>query len=153
MPVFRNGVLVPDCDVPAVYPCVNSRASVAGGDIEIVVLTTEFSSWQAGVANTDGDGCTNFEELGLTATLGGLRNPDSPYDFYDVNGSKKVDAADIAFVRANFNPIGPVPAEDVVYDRRSGTAPWAPGPPDNRINATDIALVRASFNHSCQAAP
>jgi hypothetical protein len=153
VPIFRNGVLVPDCVVPETYPCVSSRASVAGGDVEVVVLTTQFSVWQSGVANADGDACTDFEELGAVPAVGGMRNPNSVHDFYDVNGSKRIDAVDIGLVRANFNPAGPVPAEDVIYDRRLGVATWAPGPPDNKINAVDIGLVRASFNHSCQGAP
>jgi hypothetical protein len=153
VPIFRNGVLVPDCVVPETYPCVSSRASVAGGDVEVVVLTTQFSVWQSGVANADGDACTDFEELGAVPALGGMRNPNSVHDFYDVNGSKRIDAVDIGLVRANFNPAGPVPLEDAIYDRRLGAATWGPGPPDNKINAVDIGLVRASFNHSCQAAP
>jgi hypothetical protein len=69
-----------------------------------------------------------------------------------VNATRKVDSVDIALVRANFNPMGPVPPEDVIYDRGPGTALWAPGDPDGVINAVDIGLVRASFNHSCQFA-
>jgi hypothetical protein len=82
-----------------------------------------------------------------------MRNPLFQYDFYDVNGSRKVDAVDVALVRAHFNPSGPVPPQDAIYDRSSGAAPWAPGAPDNKINAVDIALVRRSFNHSCKLAP
>jgi hypothetical protein len=84
---------------------------------------------------------------------GGLRDPLNPWDFYDVNGSKKVDSADIGLVRFNFNAGGPTPPEDEIYDRSAGAAPWAPGPPDDMINAVDIALVRVSFNHSCQDPP
>lgn len=76
-----------------------------------------------------------------------------PSDFYDVNGSAKVDAIDIGLVRANFNGNGPTPPEDLIYDRSSGAAPWAPGPADNKINSVDIGLVRASINHSCVAPP
>jgi hypothetical protein len=103
--------------------------------------------------DTDGDGCTDGEELGPKHDLGGQRDPSSPWDFYDVNGSKKIDAADIGLVRSNFNGGGPTPAEDLTYDRSAGIAVWAPGPPDNQINAVDIGLVRASFNDSCQALP
>jgi hypothetical protein len=84
---------------------------------------------------------------------GGLRDYLNPWDFYDVNADKKVDAADIGLVRSKFHPIPPLPPADQPYDRGRGVAPWAPGAPDNKINALDIALVRASFNHSCQAPP
>ena len=99
--------------------------------------------------DSDGDGCTDWEEVGPEPLYGGQRDPADPWDFYDVNGSKKVDALDIGMVRARFNVL---PA-DPVYDRSPGAAIWAPGPPDDQIDAIDIGLVRASFNHSCQAPP
>jgi hypothetical protein len=103
--------------------------------------------------DSDGDGCSNSEEAGATITLGGQRNPSNPWDFYDVNSSRRIDAVDIGLVRANFNGGGPTLPEDVIFDRSVGAAMWAPGAPDNKINAVDIALVRTSFNHNCQAAP
>jgi hypothetical protein len=107
------------------------------------------------VANpdTDGDGCTDFEEEGDVASLGGLRNPALASDFYDVNGSKKIDAVDIAEVRSKFNTAPGNPLYSAAHDRSPGAAPWAPGPANDVINAVDINLVRASFNHSCVAAP
>ena len=84
---------------------------------------------------------------------GGMRDPQNPWDFYDVNGSQRVDAVDINLVRTRFNGSGPTPPEDMPYDRSIGAHPWAPGPPDNVINAIDVNGVRASFNHSCEAPP
>ncbi len=104
----------------------------------------------ATLPDTDGDRCLDGAELWNAILLGGWRNPTDQWDFYDVNGSQHVDAADIALVRSHFNPAGPVLSEDVIFDRRSGIAPWAPGAPDNRINAADIGLVRASFGTNCQ---
>jgi lysophospholipase L1-like esterase len=101
--------------------------------------------------DTDGDGCADVEEVGPNPLLGGGRDPTNRWDFYDVNGTRTINAADFGLVRANFKPFGPVPPEDVVYDRSGGGATWAPGPPDNRINAVDIALVRASYNAKCDA--
>ncbi len=103
--------------------------------------------------DTDGDGCSDIEENGTNPSLGGLRDPQNPWDFYDVNGSRRVDAADIAFVRAHFNGGGPTPPESTRFDRSAGAHVWAPGPPDGAISALDIALVRASFIHNCQAFP
>ena len=103
--------------------------------------------------DTDNDGCSDPEELGATPALGGGRNNKldglGQYDFYDVNGTKKVDAADIGLVRAQFNVLPANP----VYDRSPGANPWAPGPPNGVVNGTDIGLVRASFLQSCVAAP
>ncbi len=103
--------------------------------------------------DSDGDGCLDVQEVGPEPQSGGRRSPYNPHDFYDVNGSKIVDAVDIGLVRFNFNSGGPTPPEDAIYDRSVGTAAWAPGPPDDMINAVDIALVRNSFNHSCLAPP
>ncbi len=105
------------------------------------------------MADSDGDRCSDAEELGPDPALGGLRDRFNQWDFYDVDASRKVDAADIGLVRAHFNPIVPTPPEDLTFDRRSGVQPWAPGAPDNKINAIDIALVRASFSHSCLGFP
>jgi hypothetical protein len=104
-------------------------------------------------ADVDGDGCSDVEEFGTAPLTGGARDPDNRWDFYDVNGSQKVDAVDINLVRSNFNGTGPTPPEDLIYDRSIGAAPWAPGPPDNKINGVDVNLVRAVFNHSCQPPP
>lgn len=103
--------------------------------------------------DADNDGCSNIEENGPDQAFGGRRAPLFRWDFYDVNATQKVDSADIALVRAHFNVPGPTPPPDLIYDRSSGVAPWAPGPPNNVINSVDIALVRASFNHDCQALP
>jgi hypothetical protein len=103
--------------------------------------------------DADGDGCSDIEELGPTALLGGLRNPDLFWDFFDVTGSKKVDATDIAIVRSKFNLKSTDPGYSTLYDRSSGAAPWAPGPPSNKVDAVDIALVRGEFNHTCVPAP
>jgi hypothetical protein len=93
------------------------------------------------------------EERGTTILAGGQRDPLNHWDFYDVNGSKKVDSIDIAQVRLRFTGTAPTPPEDRDYDRRPGANPWSPNWPDGVINAVDISLVRASFNHSCLPPP
>jgi hypothetical protein len=104
-------------------------------------------------ADWDGDGCSNVEEAGSNPQLGGQRDAVKTSDFYDVNGTKKVDAADIGLVRSRYNPGSPVPVTELIYDRSNGELPWAPNGPDNKINAVDIALVQYEFNHNCQAPP
>ena len=103
--------------------------------------------------DTDGDGCTDLEENGTNALLGGLRDAHNRWDFYDVDGTRKIDAVDIAQVRGKFNTTPSHPAYSAIHDRRPGAAMWAPGSPDNKIDAKDIALVRASFNHDCSGPP
>jgi hypothetical protein len=101
----------------------------------------------------DSDGCGDILELGPSPLTGGGRDPLNVWDFYDVNGTQKVDGIDVNLVRSKFTGVGFTPPEDTLFDRSAGTAPWAPGPPDGKINAIDINRVRASFNHSCQAPP
>jgi hypothetical protein len=79
-----------------------------------------------------------------------MRDPANPWDFYDTNGSRKVDASDISGVRFRYTGSLPTAPENQPYDRSTGAAVWAPGPPDNRIDSVDIALVRSSFGHECQ---
>ncbi len=143
----------------ALYPaCVTVGVSDGSADVDTPDPDglTNFQEMNGGSdpcdTNTDNDGCSDGEERGLVPALGGRRNPKldgkGQYDFYDVNNSKKIDAADIGLVRSQFNQIFPA------YDRSPGVAPWAPGPPNgNAISATEIGLVRASFNYTCVAAP
>jgi alpha-tubulin suppressor-like RCC1 family protein len=101
--------------------------------------------------DTDGDGCSDNEEYGGAPALGGLRDPLNRWDFYDVNANRIVNAVDTGLVRSKFLVV-PSPAE-VIFDRRTGAAPYASGPPNNIINAVDIGLVRAQFNNTCAALP
>ncbi len=141
----------------AQHPClgVNVHDAASDPDNDGYPNITEY---QIGtlpcVLDTDGDGCADSEEDPTRSPMiGGQRDPTNGYDFYDVNGTKKVDGADIGQVRSAFNSSGPTPLEDLIYDRSAGAAPWAPNGPDNKINAVDIGSVRASFNHSCQGIP
>lgn len=55
--IFRNGVLVPNCTgtpgTASPDPCVSSRVDLAGGDVQITVLTSTASSWDVGIPNAD----------------------------------------------------------------------------------------------------
>jgi len=54
--IFRDGVALPDCSGPAgtASPdaCVQSRASIAGGDVRVTVLSSHASLWGMGFAGT-----------------------------------------------------------------------------------------------------
>ena len=99
-------------------------------------------------SDTDDDSCTDGAEKGPDPERGGQRNPLNHWDFYDVNGTRKVDAVDTALVRSRFDTRVGDPGYGTVYDR-SPSQPWG-GPPDGVINAIDTALVRAQFRHSCR---
>jgi uncharacterized delta-60 repeat protein len=55
--VFRNGVLVQDCDgsanVASPDPCVLQRNALENGDVEFTVLTSHASHWNFGVADRE----------------------------------------------------------------------------------------------------
>lgn len=111
--------------------------------------------------DTDGDGCDDERELGASALIGGRRNPQNPYDFYDVNGDRVVTAgADVLSVaRAFGSSAGPY--YNVAFDRRpppsaqqepdpSKRESWDMGPPDGHISAgTDVLGVARQFGHRC----
>jgi len=44
-----------------------------------------------GLPDTDRDGCHDFQELGSDPTKGGQRNPNNPWDFYDVPVPARLD--------------------------------------------------------------
>jgi len=131
--------------------------------------------------DNDVDGCTNQEELGANADLGGRRDPDVFWDFFDVwthpggnqnlwGKSQSIDLlGDIFGVAMRFGAMGDpmagdplVPPDDAngyhaAFDRTgpaSGTDLWDLGPPDGTIDLlNDIFGVANQFGHDCTAPP
>jgi pimeloyl-ACP methyl ester carboxylesterase len=110
-------------------------------------------------ADSDGDGCSDAEELGGDPTQGGMRDPNNRWDFYDVpfqNGS--IAGTDFFGILAHFgstavSPSGR-PRYDPAFDR--GTAqgdPWDLQAPDGTVSGTDFFAVLAQFAHTCTASP
>ena len=110
--------------------------------------------------NDDNDGCTDDQENGPDETLGGLRDPHNPWDFYDVLGpgaalplDRVIDLPnDILGVIQHFSPSG-APPYDIAFDRgpSSGPNPWNMTAPDGVIDLpNDILGVIMQFEHSCQ---
>ncbi|OGO50336.1 MAG: hypothetical protein A2148_06640 [Chloroflexi bacterium RBG_16_68_14] len=106
--------------------------------------------------DTDGDGCSDYEELGDDAMKGGKRDPFNRHDFYDFSGNKYIDAPnDIlqVMLRYTANPVLPYSA---AADRGStlGPSAWNRKGPDGRIDApNDIIGVKFQYQHDCRAAP
>jgi hypothetical protein len=120
----------------------------------------------------DRDGCTNQKEVGPNPALGGGRNYQLFWDFFDVPAPpsytryKAISVADIAAVVARFGSARPggtpdkatalaealaappaPPAYHAGYDRTP--AGMLSGPPDGAIGVQDISRVVAQFGHSC----
>jgi hypothetical protein len=80
-------------------------------------------------------------------------NPDAPRDFFDVNNSGNVNAADTGQVRSgSLSTAGDASGK---YKRTLDLNPASAdsGRGDGKVNAADIGLVRSQFNKSCLAAP
>jgi hypothetical protein len=131
--------------------------------------------------DTDSDGCSDLEEYGATANKGGLRDPDSFWDFYDTpdagNARDKAvtiagdilrvaqrfganDAGGTAPINRNSDPLAgpppPAPGYHPAFDRGAVNGPnlWDRDPPDGTITVTgDILAVASQFGHNCVAAP
>jgi subtilisin family serine protease len=107
--------------------------------------------------DSDGDGCTDGEELGSDPALGGLRNPLNPWDLYDPTNDGAVNMLDDIFAIANaFGPAGGANYLEKL-DRSPpppGVDPWHLGPPDGVITLNDdiLGAVR-QFGHRCAGPP
>lgn len=117
--------------------------------------------------DSDGDGCSNAQELRQAESAGGLRDPFNQWDFMDTwaTGSQtgNVDGFDIADVVKRFGKIGDPtgdPHEEPTADDNYHTASdrnspilggnlWnLPGPSGN-IDGFDISAVVVQFGHTC----
>ena len=118
--------------------------------------------------DTDRDGCADSRELGSSAVLGGRRDANYFWDFFDTpTGSppardRVVTIADIGAVVARFGTTGspaidplsapPASGYHTAFDRsppQPGADPWDLGPPDGSVTIGDIGLAVAQFGHSC----
>ena len=103
--------------------------------------------------DTDGDGCSDVRENGPDETLGGLRDYQNPWDFYDVNGDSEITLfGDILGVVRHYSPQG-APPYDAAYDRgsSSGANPWNMTAPNGVIDLfTDILGVILQHGHDCR---
>ena len=131
--------------------------------------------------DVDRDGCSNIEEAGGAAALGGSRDPANPWDFYDTPNASNVrdkvitvagdilgvarrfganDAGGTAPINRNSDPFTgpppPAPAYHPAFDRGAQIGPnvWNRAGPDGFINvAGDILGVARQFGHNCAGEP
>ena len=138
-------------DTPTPTPTPTPKQPDGDGDGDTIPNSVDLDD--------DNDGCTDEQENGQDETLGGLRNPHNPHDFYDVLGpgaALPIDGVidlpnDILGVIVRFSPSGG-PPYDVQFDRGPSTGPnsWNMTAPDGVIDLpNDILGVILQFQHSC----
>ena len=112
----------------------------------------------------DGDGCSDQAEQQTAAgseTTGGLRDPNNPWDFFDVNGDKHIDVPNdilpviLAYLQGPNDPGGPGPnytaAEDRGLAKKGAQFAWQRTGPDGSIDVpNDILPIILQYLHSCK---
>ena len=124
--------------------------------------------------DSDGDGCSNTEELGTDPRQGGLRDPNNPWDFFDPSLDGAVGLEDFMLLLQHFHtndkngqaainrrsdpfttPDPGIGRYHPRFDRGSfvGPQPWNRQPPDGYISLSDLIALVVQFGHSCAAGP
>ncbi|MEX0785799.1 MAG: flexitail domain-containing putative surface protein [Dehalococcoidia bacterium] len=118
----------------------------------VATLSSSLSIAHAGLidpsADTDMDGCTAAEELGPDPMLGGLRDPNDPWDFYDVNLDGYVDLQND--ILGTIQAYGQGPA-GVLYTLMKDRGPGLTAPDGVITLQDDILGVILQYQHRCLA--
>jgi hypothetical protein len=100
----------------------------------------------------DGDGCTDAQERGPDETLGGRRDPQNPWDYFNptLDGVNRIDDVN-AVVEHYAHDQGVAPDYDARFDRTllAGANPWQFDEPDGLIRIVDISAAVRSYGHDC----
>jgi CSLREA domain-containing protein len=145
----------------ATDPCSGSPPTPTTTPTSTPTITpTPTPAKQPKPADTDGDGCADEHENGPDEKLGGRRDYQNPYDYYDVLGAgggppdQIIDLPnDILGVVFHYAPSGAEPAYDVNFDRGPSAGPnaWNMTAPDGVIDlSNDILGVVLQYQHNCQ---
>jgi hypothetical protein len=162
-PAFGDG----DVDALDVQFVEARQGSTCGAPIPAQPpLPGQAPTWSA---DNDSDGCSDAEEQGSLASLGGQRDPLNPWDFFDVprpvgapgtgTRDKQVDGNDALAVLSKFgaspgDPIPEAPKYDAAYDRGAPSPnPWDTQAPDGVQDGNDVIWNLWQFGHSCFAPP
>jgi hypothetical protein len=148
---------MPDC-YEVLHACLDPSTNDASLDADSDGITN-LEEYRAGtnpcLADTDGDGCADSEELGSNPTLGGQRDPLNRWDFYDLTGDAEVDLSDTLAVLQKFGCNPGNACYDPLMDRNAPDPqrPWASEQATDGIDLTDVLVNLQQFGHSCSAPP
>jgi hypothetical protein len=106
--------------------------------------------------DSDGDGCTDAQELASDPTLGGQRDYLNPWDYFNPSedGLNRID--DITAVVLKYgHDLGVYGDYDTKFDRTelTGGNPWQFDAPDGQIRIFDITAAIRSYAHDCGPYP
>jgi hypothetical protein len=104
--------------------------------------------------DTDGDGCTDVQELGPDPVKGGDRDPLYFWDFYDVTHDRTIDLSDTIAILQSFGTAPGAPLYNALLDRYAPDAakPWrtaAATALNIGIDVSDAVINLRSFGHHC----
>jgi len=183
--LVQDGSVSPLHLMSVVEDPVFGTTTASGPGVIITTLLTDASVTclaPALLADGDGDGCTDQQELGPDAALGGQRDPLNPYDFYDVPVPTAFNVGalddrdqavsiinDVLAVleytgtsdggppnglgrQYNQDRNGDTLDDGLLYDRSVGPR-WSAAPDGAVSIIQDVLLVLAQSGHSCQAPP
>ncbi len=108
----------------------------------------------------DGDGCPTIKELGDNEILGGRRDPNNPWDYFNPTGDRQNRLDDVvAVVQQYFDddtlgtpgqpPYSPGYNPDTDRTAIPGGNPWNLGPPNGVQRVDDILAQVKQYFHDC----
>jgi acyl-homoserine-lactone acylase len=100
--------------------------------------------------NTDGDGCSDSQELGPDELLGGRRDPTNRWDYFNPTGDGENRVDDVLAVVDHYFLAEGEPGYSDNYDRSYvGPNDWNLGPPSGRVLVDDILHAVRAYFHDC----
>lgn len=149
-----NGDYLLEIEVDPLNRIVESNETDNKSTIRVRLSGTNSSNYNVVVLDSDGDGCDDAQELGLIATIGGERDPNNVYDFYDVTGDATIDVGDTLAILNKFGLAPGQPGYDPLFDRDPGpeSAHWRTVQAAGHslgIDVRDALTSLQSFGHSC----
>ena len=105
--------------------------------------------------DSDGDGCPDANETSTDPLLGGRRDPNDPWDFFDVTGDQFIDLSDAIDVMSYFGDPALPGTPGNLRDRYvpDPAQPWRTAESDDGVDLSDALYNLASFGTNCSAAP
>ena len=151
--VFATITMTAAAGVNAVTPLSLSETFLVDGAYNpIAPLVVTGGSIRIG--DTDGDGCTDLQELGPNHNLGGQRDPSNGWDFFDVTGDKSIDTIDTLLIMAHF---GHGPGDDALDNKLDrdvgGPGIWNTIASDTGVDLNDALVNMDSFGDDCSGPP